>query len=365
MATVFVDQDALVRRHPLWREAARVDATRPMAGGPAGILSSEPVALKPATLAPGAAVDSRRNTARERLETAQRRGLATLESNRDSRVEDAVRARRTELEASEERALAEQIQQWTAQAEQEGESAARAVSAELAVLQAALDSTEAQLREGFLVPVPAEVLAVELARLAGSTAEVTDERGVRRVAIRWVGDIRGASTRARLTVAKDAIAKRIAELSGQIEMQRRDARARAERFAEAARSQAAQRVAREIERVREERRIDLAPLLEQQNFGMLLERTLAMEATPARLVNAGTAQGLAKTVVWENMPAPRVPISGPSAVGRRLRARAVAMVDARVQDIARELGCALAPRRSPGMPDQTGEFARRMGLQGE
>ena len=365
MATVFVDRDALVRRHPLWREAARVDATRPMAGGPAGILSSEPVALKPATLAPGAAVDSRRNTARERLETAQRRGLATLESNRDSRVEDAVRARRTELEASEERALAEQVQQWTAQAEQEGESAARAVSAELAVLQAALDSTEAQLREGFLVPVPAEVLAVELARLAGSTAEVTDERGVRRVAIRWVGDIRGASTRARLTVAKDAIAKRIAELSGQIEMQRRDARARAERLAEAARSQAAQRVAREIERVREERRIDLAPLLEQQNFGMLLERTLAMEATPARLVNAGTAQGLANTVVWENMPAPRVPISGPSAVGRRLRARAVAMVDARVQDIARELGCALAQRRSPGMPDRTGDFARRMGLQGE
>lgn len=366
-AKVYVNRDALVRLHPLWIEANQLGAV-PSSPPETTIRFQQPSApdsLKIPALVPSPTVQARRSDARNRLEAVQRRGIATYESGRDTRVEDAVEARRLELEASEERALAEREDVWLDEERRRIDAAKGAVATDLAVLQTALDSVDVQLKEGFLVAVSPTVLAQERARLAGSVATIVDERGARRVEMRWPSDIRGVSPRARLSIARDAIATQIAQISGVLDVERREARTSVERAREIAKAEARGRIAREIERVREERRIDLAPLLEQQNFGMLLERTLAMESTPVATLGGGEAQGLARETQWATL---RLESNGKRpdvAMATRMRARAAALVDARIADVSRAKNVSAMDRPSAGVPDRTWDFARWMGLQGE
>jgi hypothetical protein len=367
LSTVYVNREALVRRHPLWIEADRIaDGAKNNTSDASSVAPPKaPSTLKIPALTPDAAVQTRRSDARGRLETVQRRGLSALDSVRDTRVEDAVSARRLELEAAEDRVLAEREQGWREDGRRRVDAALQAVTAELAVLQTALESVDAQLKEGFLVAVPPDVLSRERARLAGSEATVLDDRGIRRVEIRWSADIRGVSPRARLSAARDAIAARIARISLGLEAERQDARSAMDRERETAKAEARARITREVDRVREERRIDLAPLLEQQNFGMLLERTLAMESTPSATLGAGDAQGLARETDWSTVRLAATERLPDIAMVARMRSRALALVDARITDLSRTLGVSAVYRPIAGVPDRTGEFARRIGLQGE
>ena len=114
--------------------------------------------------------------------------------------------------------------------------------------------------------------------------------------------------------------------------------------------------------------MDLAPLLERQNYAMLLERTLLVEETPSATLASGKVEAWEPGGGWQLPPALKVAPIGDAArkaVAERMRARVRAMVEAQARDWARESGFDLVFVAKPGVPDRTAEFARRMGLQGE
>lgn len=363
---VFVRIDDLVRRHPLQGEVARLDAMIARLDGPRPSASGlQPIGGRSVADPPAPRlVEERRLEARGRLEKAQRAGLSGIASGRAETAEAVLAARRVELEAEERRRLVEEERSLREDAESRIAGEVERVSGDLGLLRAAREGLEAQLREGFLIAVAPEVLDAQMVALAATTATIRMERGVRNVAVSFPEAGRGIGPRARLGAARLAVDRAAARIEADlVDFRIRVRRQTVERMTEL-RATSALSVDREIAILRDRRRLEVEPILERQDYEVLLERTLAMEEAPSRWIGDRPIPAFPSGEAW------------PGSVGRRnsgdrsralrvtrdaLVARIRALVEARVADAAQQRRFRIVYRQEPGVPDRTEAFAQWLG----
>lgn len=358
--------DELVRRHPLQSEVARLDA---MIAGMRAAPSTVGVPVAPDTIgvvdsAMPAIVAGRRASARERLEQAQRSGLAGLASGRAETAEALLAARRLELEAEARRRLGEEERALREEADGRIRAEVDRVSGDLGLLRAARETLEAQLREGFLIAVPADVLEAQLVALSGARAEIREERGVRRVDVRFPAQVPGAGPRARLGAARAAIDRALAEIDAGLARTRDRVRREAGDRIGVLRKESDEAIDREMRALRERRRVDVEPILERQAVEVLLERTLAMEEAPARRVSDRPIPAFPVPGEWTRGGGATGPGRGRQelvAMRAALLARIRALVEARVADEAQKRRFRTTTKSEPGVPDRTEAFAQWLG----
>lgn len=359
--------EALVRRHPLWPELARLDALANDArrGGDTGARDG---GATPAWPAPAPMDDlrastlERREAARRRLELALQEGLSGFAAGETERLEIFLAGRRRELEAEERRNLTERERELRGAADREAQALLDRLADDLALLRTSRDGLDAQLREGFRITVSPETLTAELERLKGTTASLEDRGGARGVAVTLPPGNRGYSPRARLTAARDAIDRLVQRLEGEIATRRVSVDRRMDEEMAALRKEASRRVEARVEQLREQRSVEVEPILERHEFEDRLERTLGMEAASAvRLDDIGATRH-APASRWSRKASGADGGARAAADIRRVRdaleRRLRAEVADRVRDAAQERRVDVTFGDVPGVPDRTDAFGR-------